>query len=194
MCTRKSVLMVLLLAVGAFAIATDAAAQASHCRTSNCFYDRNIRSHEVIDDDTLIVYVGKDRCPFLVKVNALNCDLTFLPDVEFIKNRGRNQRMGGNRVCVNESGIALNPMVFGQQDRGIVDNSDPVTGLPFDCRVFELRPVTDDELVELYVTAGIVPPPPPVGTGEISRTDDAASGGAEQGAASDEAGADSGNQ
>ena len=36
-----------------------------------------------------------------------------------------------------------------------------------DCRVSNVRSITDDQLVEFYVARGVVPPLPPMGTGQI---------------------------
>lgn len=160
-----------LLAVLAAWPATEALSQASRCRTSNCFNDGDVRNFEVLRDDTMIVYIGRQRCPYLVRVNQISCDLTFVPDVEFVKTRGRTERFGNNRICVYETGIALSTGGFGSRNLG-TGQTDPLSGRSLDCRVEELRPVTEDELIELYVEEGIVAPPPPVGTGVISRTDD----------------------
>jgi hypothetical protein len=35
------------------------------------------------------------------------------------------------------------------------------------CQVSGVASLTDDQLVELYVARGLVPPPPPMGSGEI---------------------------
>ena len=36
-----------------------------------------------------------------------------------------------------------------------------------DCQVLTVTSITDDELVEFFVGRGVVPPLPPMGTGEI---------------------------
>ncbi len=164
---------VLALGLGAGVAAGDSFAQASRCRTSDCFNDGDVRMHEVINDGTIVIYVGRQRCPFLVKVNELYCNLTFLPEVEFIKTRGRTQEVGVNRVCTHDTGLALNTFGFSARDAGPGSTSptDPFSGADFSCRVMEMRPLTDDELVEIYVQEGIIPPPPPMGPGTISRSE-----------------------
>jgi hypothetical protein len=166
------VLFAFLVFAASAAPVAEALAQASRCRTSNCFNDSDVRDFEVVNDETMIIYVGRQRCPFLVRVNQISCDLTFIPDVHFIKTRGRTERFGSNRICIYETGIALDTAGFGSRNLGGVGQIDPASGRSLDCRVQELRPVTDDELIEIYVDERLVAPPPPIGTGEISRSDD----------------------
>ena len=64
-------------------------AQSGNCLDSECFYDRQVRDFTVIDNDTVIIYVGRDRCPFVIKVRGLFCDLKYLPDIEFFHARQR---------------------------------------------------------------------------------------------------------
>ncbi len=180
--SRQALPFAFLLAFGGAVVAPpDAAAQASRCRTSNCFIDNAIRHHEVIDDATVVIYVGQERCPYLVRVDQLYCDVTFLADIHFIKTRGRTQRGGVNRVCTYDTGLAIDPLgQFGVRFPGAAGGPvDPLSGGSLPCRVMEFRPVTDDELMEIYVEEGLVAPPPPIGTGQISRADEDEEGEAE---------------
>jgi hypothetical protein len=45
--------------------------------------------------------------------------------------------------------------------------TDRFGNLRTDCQVLTVTSITDDELVEFYVGRGVVPPLPPMGTGEI---------------------------
>lgn len=53
------------------------------CTVSKCFFERDIRSFEVIDKTTVIVYVGAQRCPFQIKLQGFACDMTFAPFLAF---------------------------------------------------------------------------------------------------------------
>jgi hypothetical protein len=137
--------------------------------------------------------VGRDRCPFLIKVDSIYCDLRFLPDISFIKTRRRNDQFMATRVCTHDTGIGLNPMGFASRDanprvtqesiitgRGLGDPAgDAMFGSDLPCRILDFRPISDDEIIELYVDAGYVAPPPPIGTGQISRAPEDEDGAAE---------------
>jgi hypothetical protein len=72
------------------------------------------------------------------------------------------------RVCSHDLSI----MVHG--GRFTESGSAPVTRDRFgeprieaECRIASVTSITDDQLVELYVGRGVVPPLPPIGTGQI---------------------------
>jgi hypothetical protein len=114
------------------------------CTRTNCFFERNVRDFEVIDQNTLILYVGAQRCPFVVEVDGMFCDLTFSPTLRFTG--------GSDRICAF--------------DRTVVD--DDLFGRPEErCRIRDVRSITDTELVEILVDRGVVAPPAPVGSGQI---------------------------
>lgn len=162
-----------------------AAAQSKACLEMSCFSERQVRDFEIIDRDTMVIYVGRERCAYKVKVDDLYCDLTFLPEVAFFDTRLRNlnarvrganptddllgtrSASGGfnDRICINSNSIALETFEF----------ADTVTEAPIGqapCEIREFDTITDDELLEVYVSEGLVPPPPPIGNGELSRTDE----------------------
>jgi hypothetical protein len=149
-----------------------------------CFSERQVRDFEIIDRDTMVIYVGRDRCAYKIKVDNLYCDLTFLPEVEFFDRRQRsiNDRVRGadssdafgrrnepgrfnERVCTYSNTLAIETFEFA--DTG---TEAPLGRAP--CEVREISTITDDELLEVYVSEGIVPPPPPIGNGELSRSDE----------------------
>jgi len=105
----------------------------------------------MLDDDTLLLEVGADRCPYIVETDGFFCDLGFASMIAFQDSDGR--------ICA-------------------VDNAYVVSG-PFArdsndvCRVRDVRAISDDELLELYATAGRIPPLPPSGSGEL-RVEEAA--------------------
>jgi hypothetical protein len=174
----------------------EAQAQATRCRTSNCFDENDVREFEVLGDDTMVAYVGRQRCPFLLRVDPLYCDLRFLPDVSFVKTRSRSDLFRATRVCTHEMGVGLDTLGFASRDpnhdgTNPIPGTDPAGGAVFGrdlpCRLTEFRPMSDDEIIELYVEEGLVAPPPPIGSGQISRAGDQDAEEAERADADDEA-------
>ena len=150
------------------------------CSVSECFSQREIRDFEVIDPTTLIVYVGSQRCAFKVALRGTFCDMTFAPSVIFHKDEigaredslfgdaitGHNPT-GTDRICSNDIQVDV--------DGGVFTESVDKSALPTDrfgnrrsqCQIESVESLTDDGLVELYVKRGVVPPPPPIGQGQI---------------------------
>lgn len=173
----------------------DTAATRRACTVEECFQERDVRDFEVIDETHLIVYTGSQRCAFHVELRGSFCDLTFAPELYFIKAnevpdgripRGdepasdraqvdpfdvletQRRERRDLRVCSNDLSI----MVHG--GRFTESTSLPQTRDRFgqprintDCRVSSVTSITDDQLVEFYVGRGVVPPLPPMGTGQI---------------------------
>ena len=112
----------------------------------DCFNRDQVRSYTFLDRDTLVVEVGPGRCPYVLKVDGIDC---------------RSQIVG--------------PLAFYDNDRRIcaVDNALLVTDLfvrnsPLDvCRIRDVRAVSEDELLERYASAGRISPLPPAGSGEL---------------------------
>lgn len=160
------------------------------CANTDCFNQAQIRRFDVVDETSLIVYVGAQECPFLVRLSGTFCDVTFLPgfDVVFVPTAQRRERepdligsprltfpgdlrpstdtsrFSNMRVCANDIdyGIANGPFVTA----GGGDRDADIDGLA--CRIQDIRSVTDDEILEIYTAEEIAPPPPPMGPGEIS--------------------------
>lgn len=87
------------------------------------------------------------------------------------------------RICRNDLGI----QVHGGQFTESAASGAPTDrfGNPrTDCRVSNVRSMTDDQLVELYVARGVVPPLPPMGSGqiEVGEQEEEGAGAAEEGA------------
>ena len=145
------------------------------CETTSCFNQTQIRDFEVVDETTLIVYVGQQECPFLVELSGVFCDVTFLPGFDVVfeptsqraaREPGRGSGLGGTdiayaRVCADslDMGIAQGPFTSGVD----TDNFDGLS-----CRINNVESLTDDEIMEIYVDNRFAPPPPPFATGEIS--------------------------
>ena len=53
------------------------------CNVKDCFFARDVRSFDVIDKSTLIVYVGSQHCAFRVELRGTFCDLTYAPELVF---------------------------------------------------------------------------------------------------------------
>jgi hypothetical protein len=151
------------------------------CESATCFDQRRIRDFEVVDSTTLIVYVGEQKCPFLVSLTGTFCDITFLPgfDVAFGPTTARELRqptLGRSsgrvdltyaRVCANDLGMGLVEGPFTSSD------GDPGQQRGLDCRIQDIESLTDDEILEVYVETHGVAPPPPFGTGRVSAPDNA---------------------
>ena len=55
------------------------------CGVNECFFERDVRGFEVIDQTHLIVYIGTQRCAFHVELRGAACDMTFAPELYFRK-------------------------------------------------------------------------------------------------------------
>jgi hypothetical protein len=151
------------------------------CSVADCFSQREVRDFEVIGDTTLIMYVGGQRCAFQVELDGALCDMTFAPDVFFRSPEGRPEV---DRVCSYDRQIGVDGGPFTETfdserdgrllregiDREPIERFGRVNS---QCRILSVASITDDELVELYVKRGVVPPPPPIGPGEIRVGDEA---------------------
>jgi hypothetical protein len=122
------------------------------CTPTNCFEERNVRDFQIIDQRTIVVYVGSQRCPFLLELDGMFCDLTFTPTLQFGEAQPLFGERASSRICP-----------FGRTY---------VSGGPFSrdqerCRILDIVSLTDDELVDVFVNRGVIPPVPPVGYGEL---------------------------
>ena len=159
---------------------TDATKRA--CSVEECFFERDVRDFEVIDQSHVIVYAGSQRCAFHIEVIGTFCDLSFAPELYFSRigeipvdpvgadvpfgalETGRGRR--DLRICTND----LNVQVHGGQFTESPSTNPPPDrfGNPrTECRISTIESITDDQLVELYVARRIIPPLPPMGPGEI---------------------------
>ena len=157
------------------------------CSVDDCFFERDIREFEVIDQTHVIVYTGSQRCAFHVELRGTMCDLTFAPELYFsrrgdIDNIGaapaatrgadpfaleearRNDR--SLRICSNDMAIQVTGGRFTESATTNVA-TDRFGNPRTDCQVTTVTSITDDQLVEFYVARGVVPPLPPMGAGEI---------------------------
>jgi hypothetical protein len=142
------------------------------CSVSDCFYERDVRDFEVIDDTTLIVYVGGQRCPFHIELDGVFCDMTMAPEVYFrspSRSIDEERTFGSSRICSNDRQIGVDGGPFTESIER--QRPDAFGGVRSQCRVLSIASLTDDELVELYVARGVTAPPPPVGPGEIEVSD-----------------------
>lgn len=109
-----------------------------------CFYERRIRSFRVLDNRTVVVLVGRDQCPFKLELDGFFCDVNMASFLAFNDADGR--------IC--------------RWDRSIVATG-PFAREGEYCRVSQVTPMTDDELLEAYATSGLTPPLPAKGSGEL---------------------------
>jgi hypothetical protein len=158
------------------------------CAVEDCFYERDIREFEVIDQTHVIVYAGSQRCAFHVELRGTMCDLTFAPELYFSRRgdlgdssvtTGRvptgdpfaaveTQRRGDRalKICSNDLAIQVTGGRFTESATTNVP-TDRFGNPRTDCQVLTVTSITDDQLVEFFVARGVVPPPPPMGAGEI---------------------------
>jgi hypothetical protein len=144
------------------------------CESTDCFNQQQIRDFEVIDNTTLLVYVGSQNCAFRVEFTGIFCDLTFLPggSLVFRPDTFRSSREPDNilvtRVCARDSNLGIDEGPFSTAAGGDNDPRIP-------CRISNIVSMTDDEVLELYVDKQIASPPPPFGTGQIVVPDESQS-------------------
>ena len=125
-------------------------ARAPACdKDARCFYERSIRSFRVLDNRTVVVLVGRDQCPFKLELDGFFCDLNMASFLSFDDPDGR--------VC--------------RWDRTVVATGPFARESEF-CRVSQVTPLTDDELLEAYATSGLTPPLPARGSGELEVVDE----------------------
>ena len=166
----------------------DTTATKRACSVEDCFFERDIREFEVIDQTHLIIYTGSQRCAFHVELRGTMCDLTFAPELYFsrrgdlsttsatepVAGRGpadpfdtiETRRDRSLRICSNDLAIQV---TGGRFTESVTTNvsTDRFGNPRTDCQVSTITSITDDQLVELYVARGVVPPLPPMGAGEI---------------------------
>lgn len=164
------------------------------CSVEECFFARDIRDFEVIDQTHLIVYTGSERCAFHVELRGTMCDMTFAPEIYFTRNgdipdsgvtsgvepiAGRRPADPFNpietarhndrhlRICDNDMAVSVHGGRFTESNMSTTQTDRFGNPRP-DCQVFTVTSITDDQLVEFYVGRGVVPPLPPMGTGDIA--------------------------
>lgn len=165
------------------------------CTVNECFEEADIRDFEVIDRTHLIVYVGAQRCAFHVELRGTLCDMTFAPELYFRRanelpvDRGgsiagaTNPRSGSRptdfdafdlatrerrdlKICANDLSVQVHGGAF--TESGSASTTTDRFGNPrTDCVVSGVTSVTDDQLLEFYVSRGVISPVPPMGTGQI---------------------------
>ncbi|HET7608509.1 MAG TPA: DUF6491 family protein [Gammaproteobacteria bacterium] len=170
----------------------DKAATKRACSVEECFFERDIREFEVVDQTHVIVFTGPQRCAFHVELRGTMCDLTFAPDLDFSRRgdlssggfTGAEPVPGGAaadpfdplesarrndhalRICSNDLAIQVTGGRFTESATTNVA-TDRFGNPRTDCQVMTVTSITDDQLVEFYVGRGVLPPLPPMGTGEI---------------------------
>jgi hypothetical protein len=169
---KRSALLVSAISLVACATTTPSTnVPTERCESTECFNQQQIRDFEVVDNTTLVVYVGSQNCAFRVEFTGTFCDLTFLPGSQLVfrPDSFRSAREPDNllltRVCARDSNLGIDEGPFSSAAGATdVDRRNP-------CRVSDIVSITDDELLELYVDKRITIPPPPFGTGQIELPD-----------------------
>ncbi len=183
------------------------------CEAAECFNERDVRDFDVIDKAHVIVYVGAQRCAFHVEVRGTLCDLTFAPELYFRRpnempdgqiSRGESasadpfetarRERRDLRICSNDLAIEVHGGRFTESPSPVVErdrfgNARART----DCRVLNVRAVTDDQLLEFLVSREVVAPVPPMGSGQIEVGEQEEEEGAEPSATPESPDDDAGN-
>jgi hypothetical protein len=170
----------------------------ARCSVTDCFNGRAVRGFDVLDERTAVVYVGSQRCPFVVALDGFDCNLSVTPELRFYEAVYGSTTVAETtgQICatrdalyvytgISDPGLGNGltgaptrpgqvPDVFGTTrsagTTGLGSTVDVFNNNDF-CRVRTIRSITDDELVELRVGAGMPPPPPvPQGTIEVPET------------------------
>jgi hypothetical protein len=144
---------------------------ADRCPTTDCFNQLQVRNFEVLDSTTLVLYVGNQDCPFVVEFIGSSCDLTFLGSTNLIFRSDTLREefesdLRLTRICARDIGIGVAEDPF--TDSGAGD----LPGTTLACHIRDVASLTDDELLELYVDRNLAPPPPPLGTGQVTVPDE----------------------
>ena len=63
----------------------DTAATKRACSVEECFFERDVRDFEVIDQTHVIVYTGPQRCAFHLELRGKMCDLSYAPELYFTR-------------------------------------------------------------------------------------------------------------
>lgn len=172
----------------------DASAVRRACEVADCFQERDVRDFDVIDKTHVIVYVGAQRCAFHVEVRGTLCDLTFAPELYFRRaNEIPDGRMPRGsepasdraladpfgpfetarerrdlRICSNDLTVEVHGGTFTESPSPTVERDRFGNArVRTDCRVLNVRAITDDQLLEFLVSRDVVPPVPPMGSGQI---------------------------
>jgi hypothetical protein len=137
------------------------------CPTTDCFNQLQVRNFEVLDPTTLVLYVGNQDCPFLVEFIGSSCDLTFLGSTSLVFRSDTVREefesdLRLTRICARDIGIGIAEDPF--TDSGAGD----LPGTTLACHIRDVASLTDDELLEHYVDRNLAPPPPPLGTGQVT--------------------------
>ena len=140
--------LIVLLALSVAGCATTDTAQ-SVIRTacdqrSNCFNQNAVRSFEILDNTTLVAFVGAERCPYLVRLDGFFCNLRMSSYIGFRDFEGRISNL----------------------DRSFVVGG-PIAREDEYCEVRQVEPLNDDELLEIFASYGLVEPLPARGSGEL---------------------------
>lgn len=89
------------------------------------------------------------------------------------------------RICRNDLSIQVHGGRFTESSSSST-TTDRFGNPRTDCRVSNVRSITDDQLVEFYVAQGVVPPLPPMGTGQIEVGEQEEEGAADPSASDDD--------
>jgi len=164
------------------------------CGGTSCFYEREVRDFEIVNHTTLIVYVGAQRCPYQVELTGTFCDMEFAGELYFdspsepghstspaaandavrpatpgsppYDPRSPQSHLSDLRICANDISIGVSGGSF-TNDPGNNQVRSVRGQQRSDCQISSVASLTDDKLMELYVRKGVVPPPPPMGSGQI---------------------------
>lgn len=144
---RSLVIAAVLAVAGCATTATDSGQTVirTACdQRAECFYQRAVRDFKVLDNTTLVVFVGGERCPYLVTVDGFFCNLRMSAFISF--------RDFDGQICSNDRSYIV---------------AGPFTREDETCQIRDVESLNDDELLETYASYGVVEPLPAIGSGEL---------------------------
>jgi hypothetical protein len=107
----------------------DESGPAARCSVSECFSQSAIRSFEVLGDHTAVVYVGPQRCPFVVDVDGFNCGLSLSPELRFFEPIYGSTRAAEatGQICGSRGSLYV---YTGIADPSFAEGIDAIRGRP----------------------------------------------------------------
>ena len=156
------------------------------CSVEDCFFERDVRDFEVIDQTHVIVYAGSQRCAFHIELRGTLCDLYVRARALLQPSQRDSGRLGrplsgdpcgrgrGSTPSTPRDGAVAQPRTFASArtistiqvhggrftESGVDRRADgPLRQSAHglpECR--RVTSVTDDQLVEFYVGRGVLPP------------------------------------
>jgi hypothetical protein len=108
---------------------SDESGPVARCSVTECFNQSAIRSFEVLGEHTAVVYVGPQRCPFVVDVDGFNCGLSITPELRFFEPIYGSTRASEatGQICGSRGALYV---YTGVTDPSLTQDIDALQGRP----------------------------------------------------------------